>query len=171
MRRTGAILIALAVVLLTSLGAQSGGPWFATPLPPPVSDPRKPVMKYDDVFAPVPAAFPHRPGRGDELLDGAALKKDHRRIVDFSLESLAAGDTVWGRRAATPAFMRTIEWTVNAFKAAGLEDAAVDCYTVQGRMWVAQSWRVRLGCGAAVGARRRAVALQTAVPPPGGVAI
>src|SRR5436853_7330663 len=114
--RRRAILIALACGLgLTSLGAQSGGPWFGTPLPPPVSDPRKPVMKYDDVFAPLPVAFPHRPGRGDELLDGAALKKDHRRIVDFSLESLAAGDTAWGRRAATPAFMHTLDWTVNAF--------------------------------------------------------
>jgi hypothetical protein len=171
MRRTGAIPIALAVVLLPSLGAQSGGPWFGTPLPPPVSDPRKPVMKYDDVFGPVPAAFPHRPGRGDELLDGAALKKDHRQIVDFSLESLAAGDKVWGRRAATPAFMRTIDWTVNAFKAAGLEDAAVDAYPVQGSMWVPRSWRVQMVGDAAFGAGSETVTLQSAFPQPGGVTI
>ena len=95
-----AVLIAFAVaVAFTSVGAQTTGPWFGTPLPPPLSDPRTPVMKYDDGFAPLPVAFPHRPGRGDELLDGAALKKDQRRIVDFSLESLVAGDPVW---AAAP---------------------------------------------------------------------
>ena len=167
-----AILIALTTILgLTSLGAQTAGPWFATPLPPPLSDPRKPVMKYDDVFAPLPLPFSHPRGRGDELLDGAALKKDHRRIVDFSLESLAAGDNVWGRRAATPAFMHTIEWAVNAFKTAGLDQAAVDTYPVQGTMWVPQSWRVQLVGGAAFGAGSETVTLRSAFPQPGGATI
>jgi len=167
-----AVLIAFSVaVACTSLAAQSAGPWFGTPLPPPLSDPRHPVMKYDDGFAPLPVAFPHRAGRGDELLDGAALKKDHRRIVDFSLESLAAGDKVWGRRAATPAFMHTIEWTVNAFKAAGLENAAVETYPVQGTMWVPQSWRVQLVGDAAFGGATATVTLQSAFPQPGGVTI
>ena len=80
-------------------------------------------MKYDDAFAPLPAQFAHRPGKSDELLDAAALKADQKKIVGFSLESLGAGDKVWGRRAATPAFMHTIEWTVDAFKTAGLKDA------------------------------------------------
>ncbi len=71
------------------------------------------------MFAPLPAQFAHRPGRSDELLDGAALKAAQKQIVGFSLESLAAGDKVWGRRAATPAFMHTIEWTVNAFRRRG----------------------------------------------------
>jgi len=53
-----------------------------------------------------------------------------RTIVGFPLESLAAGDTVWGRRAATPAFMHTIEWVVNTFRQAGLADAAVQTYPV-----------------------------------------
>ena len=167
---------AIAIILafgfaLSSLHAQTAGPWFGTPLPPPLSDPRKPVMKYDDGFAPLPVGFPHRPDRGDELLDGAALKNDHRRIVDFSLESLAAGDTVWGRRAATPAFMHTLEWTVNAFKAAGLENAAVETYPVQGTMWVPQSWRVQLVGDAAFGAGTETVTLQSAFPQPGGVTI
>ena len=160
-----AIVITLALGFAAcSLGAQTAAPWFGTPLPPPLSDPRQPVMKYDDVFAPLPVAFPHRPGRGDELLDGAALKKDQRRIVDFSLESLAAGDKVWGRRAATPAFMHTIEWTVNAFKAAGLEEGVVDTYPVQGSMWVPQTWRVQLVGDAAFGAGSDTVTLQSAFP-------
>ena len=107
--------------------------WFGTPLPPPLSDPRKPIMKYDDVFAPLPAQFAHRPGKSDELLDAAALKADQKRIVGFSLESLDAGDKVWGRRAGTPAFMHTIEWTVDAFRTAGLKDAKVETYPVPAR--------------------------------------
>jgi hypothetical protein len=46
----------------------------------PLSDPRKPVMKYDDRFAPLPVHFPHRAGRFDELLDAAALKADQKKI-------------------------------------------------------------------------------------------
>jgi len=128
--RNGLILFLLTLAAAAMPIAADDGAWFGTPVPPGASDPRKPVMKYDDVFAPVPVDFAHRPGRGDELLDGAALKKDHRKIVGFSLESLDAGDKVWGRRAATPAYMHTIEWTVNAFKAAGLKDAKVETYAV-----------------------------------------
>ena len=112
--------------------ADDGTAWFGTPGPAPLSDPRKPVMKYDDVFAPLPAQFAHRPGKFDELLDAAALKADQKRIVGFSLESLGAGDKVWGRRAATPAFMHTIEWTVSEMKAAGLKDARVETFAVPG---------------------------------------
>jgi hypothetical protein len=170
--RTRWHLIAVATcVAAASLTAQNGGAWFGVPPPPPLNDPRKPVMKYDEVFAPLRAQFPHRPGRSDELLDGAALKAVQRRIVDFSLESLAAGDTVWGRRAATPAFMQTIEWTVDAFKAAGLEGAAVERYAVQGSMWVPKSWRVQVAGDAAFGPGTETVALQSAFPQPGGATI
>src|SRR5439155_8015138 len=113
-----------------SIAAQENKAWFGTPVPPAANDPRKPVMKYDDGYAPVPAQFTHRPGRFDELLDGAALKRDHKTIVGFSLESLAAGDAVWGRRAATPSFMHTIEWTMNELKSAGLKDARAQTFAV-----------------------------------------
>src|SRR5262252_37581 len=170
--RTNWHLIVLATsVAAASLTAQSGGGWFGIPTPPPLSDPRKPVMKYDAVFAPLRAQFPHRAGRADELLDGAELKSMQRRIVDFSLESLAAGDKVWGRRAATPAFMHTIEWVVNGFKAAGLEGAVVERYLVQGYMWAPQSWRVQVVGDAQFGAGTETVTLQSAFPQPGGATI
>ncbi|HJZ70247.1 MAG TPA: M28 family peptidase [Vicinamibacterales bacterium] len=172
MRTTWQLIALLASsVSAASLVAQGGGAWFGIPAPPPLSDPRKPVMKYDEVFAPLRAQFPRRAGRADELLDGAELKNAQRRIVDFSLESLAAGDTVWGRRAATPAFMHTIEWTVNAFTTAGLESAAVESYPVQGSMWVPQSWRVQVVGDPAFGAGTETVTLQSAFPQPGGATI
>ena len=106
-QRSSLIVIAVMLASLVRPEAQDKGAWFGTPVPPPLSDPRKPIMKHDDVFAPVPVQFVHRPGRYDELLDGAVLKTDQKKIVGFSLESLDAGDKVWGRRAATPAFMHT----------------------------------------------------------------
>jgi hypothetical protein len=165
--------LSLAVVAVAAipLSAQNNAAWFGTPVPPALSDPRKPVMKHDDQFAPLPTHFAPHPGRHDELLDGAVLKTDHRKIVGFSLESLAAGDKVWGRRAATPAFMHTIEWTVNELKAAGLKDAKVETYPVPAAMWVPQSWQVQMLGDPAFGAGTQTVTLQSAFPQPGGATI
>ena len=123
--RNGLILLLLTSAAVAIPSGATTTAWFGTPGPAPLSDPRAPVMKYDDAFPPLPAQFAHRPGKSDELLDAAPLKADQKKIVGFSLESLGAGDKVWGRRAGTPSFMHTIEWTVNAFKTAGLNDARV----------------------------------------------
>ena len=159
--RLSLVVVAVAAI---PLSAQNNAAWFGTPVPPALSDPRKPVMNHDDQFAPLPTHFAPRPGRHDELLDGAVLKTDHRKIVGFSLESLAAGDKVWGRRAATPAFMHTIEWTVNELKAAGLKDAKVETYAVPTGMWVPQSWQVQMLDDPAFGAGTQTVTLQSAFP-------
>jgi hypothetical protein len=162
------LLVAGAIAVPTAADSPA---WFGTPGPAPLSDPRKPVMKYDDAFAPLPAHFPHRPGRSDELLDAAALKADQRKIVGFSLESLGAGDKLWGRRAGTPSFMRTLEWTVDAFKTAGLKDARVETFAVPAPMWVPKSWQVQLVGDAAFGAGTQTVSLASAFPQPGGASI
>ncbi|MGD1093025.1 MAG: M28 family peptidase [Bryobacteraceae bacterium] len=159
-----------ASVMLIPGSAQTG-PWFGTPLPPGLSDPTKPVMNYQASFAPLPVNFKHVPGRHDEILDGAALKKNHEKIISFSLESFAAGDKVWGRRATTPAFQHVVEWTVNEFKAAGLKDAKVESFAVPGTMWVPQSWQLQLVADSAFGAGSKNVALGSAFPQPGGQTI
>ena len=164
--------VALGAVCLTLIAASAQSPaWFGTALPPGLSDPRQPIMRYDDAFMPPPVggvAFSHRDGKPDALLDGAALKRDHKRIVGFSLESLNAGDKVWGRRAATPSFMQTIEWVVNEFKTAGLKDAKVEAFGVTAPMWVPTSWKVQLVGDPAFGAGSENVTLQSAFPQPGG---
>jgi hypothetical protein len=162
------VLLAAAVAAMPVV-AQSGA-WFGTPLPPPLSDPRKPIMKHDDAFGPAPVQATHRT-RHDELLDGAALKADHKKIVGFSLESLGAGDKVWGRRAATPSFMHTLEWTVSEFRAAGLKDARVETFDVPAAMWLPQSWKVELIGDPAFGPGTQTVTLQSAFPQPGGATI
>jgi len=164
-------LFVLVVAWASIHATAQNAAWFGTPVPPPLSDPRKPIMKHDDAFAPLPVPFVRRPGRHDELLDGTALKADHKRIVGFSLESLASGDKVWGRRAATPAFMHTLEWTLNEFKAVGLKDARIETYSVPGSMWVPQSWKIEIVGDPAFGADTSTVTLQSAFPQPGGVTI
>ena len=170
MRKT-LTLCALIAASIAMPRAADNPAWFGTPGPAPLSDPRKPVMKYDDAFAPLPAQFTHRPGRSDELLDAAALKADQKKIVGFSLESLGAGDKVWGRRAATPAFMHTIEWTVDAFRNAGLSGAKVETFAVPAPMWVPKSWQVQIVGDPAFGAGTQTVTLQSAFPQPGGASI
>lgn len=168
----GRVLGVLGVLgALAVLDAAEGTAWFGTPGPAPLSDPRKPMMKYDDAFGPLPATFAHRPGKTDELLDGAALKADQKKIVGFSLESLGAGDKVWGRRAATPAFQHTIEWTVSELEAAGLSDAHLERYPIAGTMWVPQTWQLQIVGDPAFGAGTQTVTLQSAFPQPGGASI
>jgi len=162
------VVIAAAIAMPNAADSPA---WFGTPRPPPLSDPRKPVMRYDDAFAPLPAQFSHRPGKFDELLDAAALKAAQKKIVGFSLESLGAGDALWGRRAATPAFMHTIEWTVSELKAAGLKDAKVDTYAVPAPMWVPQTWQLQILGDPVFGAGTETVTLQSAFPQPGGATI
>jgi hypothetical protein len=169
MRTTLRLACTLTLTAVASLSAQNTA-WFGTPMPPPASEPRKPIMKYDDAFAPLPTHFAHRT-KGDEVLDGSALKRDHRAIVDFSLESLAAGDRVWGRRAATPSFMHTLDWVASTMKGAGLKDARVEPYPVQGTMWTPESWQAQLLADPAFGAGTRDVTLQSAFPQPGGASI
>jgi Peptidase family M28/PA domain len=155
----------------TPPAARAAGPWFGTALPAAVSDPTKPVMKYDDTFAPIAAKFPHAAGQHDELLDGAELKAAMKTIVGFSLESYAAGDKVWGRRSTTPAFFHAIEWAVAQFKAAGIADAKVERFPIAVPMWTPKSWRVQLNGDDAFGAGSANVILTSAFPQPGGTSI
>ena len=79
--RKSLMLFLIVPAAIAAPSAEDTTAWFGTTSPAPLSDPRKPVMKYDDAFGPLPASFPHRPGKPDEVLDGAALKADQKRIV------------------------------------------------------------------------------------------
>jgi Peptidase family M28 len=148
--------------------AAKEGPWFATPLPPGLTDPTKPAVRYDDALPPVAAKFAHTPGRHDEVLDGAVLKESVRKIIGFSLESYAAGDKIWGRRASTPAFQHTIDWTVAQFKAAGIADSKVEPFAITGAMWTPRSWRVQLVGDDSFGPGTQTITLGSAFPQAGG---
>jgi len=69
-------------------------------------------MNYDDAFEPLRStrASP-RTVFSTSCSHASALNAYQKKIVGFSLESLGAGDTVWGTARATPSFQHTIEWT------------------------------------------------------------
>jgi len=72
------------------------------------------------------------------------LKSGQTKIVLLDREP-RRGDTVGGRRAATPSFKHTIEWTVAELKAAGRKGTRRSrAYAVPGVMWLPQSWQLRL---------------------------
>src|SRR6202011_1001777 len=102
------------------------------------------------------------------ILDGVELKKDHKKIVGFSLESYAAGDKLWGRRATTPSFEHVVEWTVSEFKAAGLKDARVESFAVPGTAWTPKSWQLQIVADPSFGAGSQNVTLTSAFPQQGG---
>ncbi len=158
---SGLMFVAAAAGLLGQSSA-----WFGTPLPAGLSDPTKPVLHFDDAFPPVATKFPH--AANEEMLEGAALKKDLKIITGFSLQSYAAGDKIWGRRSATPAFQHTVEWVVEQFKAAGIGDAKVERFPVSAAMWEPRSWRVELIGDDAFGAGSHNVTLGSAFPQAGG---
>ena len=146
--------------------------WFGTPRPPPLSDPRKPIMKYDDAFPPLPAQFAHRPGKSDELLDAAALKADQKKIVGFSLESLGAGDKVWGRRAGDAgvhAHDRVDRERVQDGGSEGREGR--DLSPCPARCGCRSRGSVQMVGDPAFGAGTQTVTLQSAFPQPGGASI
>ncbi len=161
----------LSLLALATVAAAQTTAWFGTPLPPPLSDPAKPVMNYEANFPPLPVRFAHKPRQHDELLDGVELKKDLKTIVGFSLESYAAGDKLWGRRATTPAFQHVVEWTVNEFKTAGLKDAIVETFAVPGTAWTPKSWQLQIVADPAFGAGSQNVTLTSAFPQQGGASI
>ena len=109
--------------------ARSTSPaWFNLALPGPESDPTGGIVQIAGTDIPaLPATF--GPGPRDARLDGAAVKRDLRRIVGFSLESRAQSEYLWGRVTGRPAYDATIVWVAEQLKAAGLKDARLETFT------------------------------------------
>ena len=88
----------------------------------------------------------------------AALKADQKKIVGFSLESLGAGDKVWGRRAATPAFMHTHRMDGQRVQGRRAEGRAGSRPSrCPAPMWVPQTWQLQLVGDPAFGAGTQTV--------------
>ena len=108
--------------------ARSNDPaWFNLALPGPESDPSLGIVQIDGVDIPAqPAVF--GPGPMDARLGGAAVKRDLRTIVGFSLESRARGEYLWGRVTGRPAYDATTTWVLGELKSAGLRDARLETF-------------------------------------------
>ena len=159
-----ASLAAGAAALVLMAGSAHAQAWFGTPTPGPVSPPDQPTF-HTGSTAYGPAPFHGRPKddpRG--ALSGAKLMADVHRIVDFSLESKAAGDLLYGRISGLPAEQKTVDWTVGKLKASGLKDAHAESYVSTAPLWLPVSFELRVLGDATFGAGTQDVVLKSAMP-------
>jgi len=135
--------------------------WFNLKPPGPEADPIKGVIEVLDVDLPAqPATF--GAGPRDPLLSGAALKRDLRTIVGFSLGSRARGDYLWGRVTGRPGFDNTVAWALEELKKAGLRDAHLETFT-SAPINLPVSGEVRLVASPAFGLGSEDIVLQSAM--------
>lgn len=85
---------------------------------------------------------------------GEALMQTVRDIVAISAQSKADGNTLWGRISGGPYERMTAEYLAQQFKAAGLQNVAIETFPRAPQPWPL-SWGVTLIADAAYGAETR----------------
>jgi hypothetical protein len=157
-------LAALALTAGSASAQERVQAWFGVPTPGPVSPPDKPTFRTGpNAYGPAPAHVrPKDDARG--ALSGDKMMTDVRRIVDFSLESKAAGEPLWGRISGMPAEKKTVDWAVAKLKASGLKDARAEPYPFDTKLWLPVTWELKVLGDAGFGAGTADVVLRSAVP-------
>lgn len=142
--------------------AASGVPaWFGLRTPGPRTDPREGPYGHDLVTLPSRAAH-FAPGPMDPVLDGGAVRSDVAAIVEFSHESRAAGDYLWGRVTGRPAYDKTIDWVAGKLRGAGLPDVRLEPFQADA-FSLPISGEVRLIGEPSLGAGSADIVLQSAM--------
>ncbi len=162
-RRLGEVLVICIVLAAWPRLAQAQA-WFGVPTPGAASPPDKPTFQSGPrSYGPAPAHVrPKDDARAS--LSGDQLMADVRRIVDFSLQSKAAGDPLYGRISGMPAEQKTVDWAISKLKASGLKDAHAEPYPFETKLWLPVSWEVRLVANPSFGAGTHDLVLASAVP-------
>lgn len=173
-RRAGSFLshLLLATALVFFLAGPSlaqapsgAGPWFGLVLPPGLGDVPAVMVGPRTFPATVPAGE-----EGYQELEAARIRADLETIVGFSLESRdtreLGGSQLWGRVSGFPSSTKTIEWAVEQFRDAGIQDVRVQKFDqAEGAsMRLPVSWEVRLLGDDAFGAGSDDVVLESAMP-------
>lgn len=167
------ILFVLAVALSSPCFAQDeparrpaakkDGPWFGVTLPP----------KTGSDAAVRVGARPPRPMNGDTAspeLNGAAMKSDVETIVGFAKAAQAGKEIgsgqMWGRISGFPSSQKTVEWTLEQFRKAGITDVRTQPIAQDDKssLWLPLSWKVTLLGDPAFGAGSQDIVLESALP-------
>jgi len=135
--------------------------WFGLTLPPPTPTPAVKV-----------GARPARPGSADVAaeLRGDAIKADVATIVGFAHASRAVKEVgsgqMWGRIAGFSSSDKTVEWSLDKFRTAGISDIRTQTISQDAKasLWLPLSWRVTLLGDAAFGEGTSDVVLESALP-------
>ncbi|MDX1568630.1 MAG: hypothetical protein R3223_12565, partial [Longimicrobiales bacterium] len=168
------ILLLAILVLATALAppgasAQEGSDeaWFGLTLPPAFVPHSVPVLIGER--GPAPAVVPAGE-EGFRDLEGERLKRDLETIVGFSRESREHEEIgegmIWGRITGFPSSRRTVEWTAEELRDAGISDVELQEFDQDpdAEFWLPLSWEVRLLGSSAFGSGSRDVVLETAMP-------
>jgi hypothetical protein len=144
--------------------AKKDGPWFGVMLPPKTNV---------DVAVKV-GPRPPRPVAGTDAatpeFTGAAMKADVETIVNIARAAGRAKEVgtgqMWGRISGFPSSQKTVEWTVDQFRKAGIADVKTQPITQDEKsaLWLPLSWKVTLLGSSAFGAGSNDVVLESALP-------
>lgn len=149
--------------MASALIAQSAEqPWFGLALPPGIGDPHSPNVAVGNV-EPTAAKVPFGEERFSGL-EGEKLAATVAEVVQFSRQSRADGNRVWGRVTGFPSAQQTIEWAAEQFQDAGLVNVEVQDYPGTGEMWWAFDWEVKLLGNETFGPGSRDVVLESSLP-------
>lgn len=135
--------------------------WFGLALPPATSVPAvkvgaRPARPADT--APVPE------------LSGATIKRDVETIVGFAQAARTSKEIgsgqMWGRVAGFPSSDKTVEWSLDQFRKAGITDIRTQTIAQDAKssLWLPLSWRVTLLGDPAFGEGTSDIVLESALP-------
>lgn len=136
--------------------------WFG--LAPPPAAPTPAVRVGPRPPRPAPPAT-----TADEL-SGEAIKRDVATIVGFARAARASKEVgsgqMWGRIAGFPSSDRTVQWSLEQFRAAGITDLRTQAISQDAKasLWLPLSWRVTLIGDPAFGEGSGDIVLESALP-------
>src|SRR5215218_2110138 len=138
------------------------GPWFGVMVPP-KADAAAAVKVGPRTPRPVSAA-----DSSSAEFAGPAIKSDVETIVGFARaarrsKEIGSGQ-MWGRVSGFPSSEKTIEWTVDQFRKAGINDVKTQpiAQDEQSALWLPLSWKVTLLGDPAFGAGSSDIVLESA---------
>ena len=161
---TGAVAIAVALVAPPGALAQSHA-WLGVTPPSGLALPPQLAVLDGGRFTAPPSAVPAGEERHTEL-QGERVFGYLEEIVEFSRQSRASGEMMWGRVSGLPSAVATADWVYERFREAGLSQVAVQWYDADAgtTLWWPDHWEVRVLGVEALGAGTGDVVLGSAVP-------
>ena len=146
--------------------------WFGLTLPPAAPAPAVTVGERP----PRPARSADAAARAGEAaqtpdhFDGDTIKRDVAAIVALARAARASKEVgsgqMWGRIAGFPSSDRTVEWSLDQFRTAGITDIRTQpiAQDAKASLWLPLSWRVTLLGDSAFGEGTGDIVLESALP-------
>jgi Peptidase family M28 len=163
---SGTASLCVAQTAPRARAASAPAPWFGVPLPPKLGGVPAVLVGPRGVR---PAIVPSGEPKSPEL-EGASIRADLDTIVSFSKESRTSHEIgngqLWGRVTGFPSSSKTINWTADQFRKAGIKDVRIQPMTQdpQARFFLPTSWELKLLGDASYGPGSSDVVLESAMP-------